>query len=115
MRRNCTDTLRFFAGDTLYVLNYLDLGSWDWWYRGKAGVGQEFWSGALQRSFSGRENLPAVSISAPRGDWWYNCGRSPAPRVGYELTGTAGGTKRNSLNRQRELEMPALNEELRAI
>jgi hypothetical protein len=66
-----TDTLRFFAGDTLYVLNYLDLGAWDWWYRGKAGAGEEFWSGPLQTTFSGRKDLPAVSISEPRGDWWY--------------------------------------------
>jgi len=71
------DTLRFFAGDTLYVLNYLDLGRWEWWYRGNPGAGDEFWSGPLQRSFSSRRDLPAVSISEPRGDWWYKLrGRS---------------------------------------
>ena len=66
------DTLRFFAGDTVYVLDYLELGSWNWWYRGKPGSGDEFWTGVLQRSYSGDEaQRPAVSISRPRGEWWY--------------------------------------------
>src|SRR5687768_14799210 len=43
------DTLQFFAGDTVYVLTYLELGSWKWWYRGQPGSGDEFWSGSLQR------------------------------------------------------------------
>lgn len=66
------DTLRFFAGDTVYVLDYLELGSWNWWYRGKLGSGDEFWTGVLQRSYSGDEaQRPGVSISRPRGEWWY--------------------------------------------
>ncbi|HJQ52317.1 MAG TPA: hypothetical protein VJ825_00625, partial [Gemmatimonadaceae bacterium] len=66
------DTLRFFAGDTVYVLDYLELGSWNWWYRGKQSSGDEFWTGVLQRSYSGDEaQRPAVSISQPRGEWWY--------------------------------------------
>ena len=66
------DTLRFFAGDTVYVLDYLELGAWNWWYRGKAGSGGEFWTGVLQRSYGpGDEKRPAVAISKPRGEWWY--------------------------------------------
>lgn len=67
------DTLHFFAGDTIYILTYLELGSWRWWYRGKPGSGDEFWSGSLQR-YSGRRGdpeRPAVTISEPRGEWWY--------------------------------------------
>jgi hypothetical protein len=66
------DTLRFFAGDTVYVLDYLELGSWNWWYRGKPGSGNEFWTGVLQRSHSRDDDQkPAASISRPRGEWWY--------------------------------------------
>jgi len=66
------DTLRFFVGDTVYVLDYLELGAWNWWYRGKPGSGDEFWTGVLQRSYGpGDENRPAVSVSRPRGEWWY--------------------------------------------
>lgn len=66
------DTLRFFAGDTVYVLDYLELGDWNWWYRGKPGSGAEFWTGPLQRSFGpGDEKRPAISILRPRGEWWY--------------------------------------------
>ena len=66
------DTLRFYAGDTVYVLNYLELGAWDWWYRGKPGSGDEFWTGAFQRSYGpGDDQRPAVAISKPHGEWWY--------------------------------------------
>jgi hypothetical protein len=66
------DTLRFFAGDTVYVLDYIELGTWNWWYRGKLGRGDEFWTGVLQRWHGGDdEKKPAVSISRPRGEWWY--------------------------------------------
>ena len=66
------DTLRFFSGDTVYVLDYLELGAWNWWYRGKPGGGDEFWTGVLQRSHGpGDEKKPAVAISKPRGEWWY--------------------------------------------
>lgn len=83
------DTLRFFAGDTLYVLDYLELGSWSWWYRGKEGAGNEFWSGPLQRSFAGKKNLPAVSISEPRGEWWYEL-RSRTGSDGWVRTNGKG-------------------------
>lgn len=66
------DTLRFFAGDTVYVLDYLELGDWNWWYRGKLGSGGEFWTGAFQRSYGpGDDRRPAVAISKSRGEWWY--------------------------------------------
>jgi hypothetical protein len=66
------DTLQFFAGDTVYILTYLELGSWKWWYRGQAGSGDEFWSGSLQRGWRyGEPERPAVTISEPRGEWWY--------------------------------------------
>jgi len=71
-RRPRPDTLRFFSGDTLYVLDYLELGDWNWWYRGKAGASEEFWTGAGQRSFGpGDRQRPAISISKARGEWWY--------------------------------------------
>jgi len=66
------DTLRFFAGDTVYVLNYLELGAWDWWYRGRPGSGDEFWTGAFQNSYGpGDDQRPGVAISKARGEWWY--------------------------------------------
>lgn len=67
------DTLRFFAGDTVYILTYLELGSWRWWYRGKAGSGDEFWSGSLQRYWGrhGDPERPAITIAEGRGEWWY--------------------------------------------
>jgi hypothetical protein len=66
------DTLRFFAGDTLYVLDYLELGDWNWWYRGNAGASEEFWTGVLQRSYGpGDDQRPAISVSKTRGEWWY--------------------------------------------
>jgi len=84
------DTLRFFAGDTLYVLDYLELGSWNWWYRGKAGASEEFWTGPLQRSFElGDEQRPAISISAPRGAWWYML-RSRSGAEGWVRTDVEG-------------------------
>ena len=66
------DTLRFVAGDTLYVLDYVELGEWNWWYRGKAGDGEEFWTGVGERAFSPEdEHAPAIAITKPRGEWWY--------------------------------------------
>jgi len=66
------DTLRFFAGDTVYVLNYLELGAWEWWYRGKPGSGDEFWIGAFQRSYGpGDEQRQALALSKPSEEWWY--------------------------------------------
>jgi len=66
------DTLRFFAGDTVYVLDYLELGDWNWWYRGNAGASEEFWTGVLQRSYGpGDDQRPAISVSKTRGEWWY--------------------------------------------
>ncbi len=64
------DTLRFFAGDTVYVLDRGELGWWTWWYRGKRQSENEFWSGPAQTAF-GDEELPAVSFSRPRGQMWY--------------------------------------------
>ena len=79
-----SDTLRFYAGDTLYVLDYLELGDWNWWYRGKAGSGAEFWTGPLQRVFeAGDDQRPAVSISKPRGEWWYKLQRDPRSEAGW--------------------------------
>jgi len=66
------DTLRFFAGDTVYVLDYLELGAWNWWYRGKPGSDDEFWTGAFQRSYGPEDDQrPGVAILKPRGEWWY--------------------------------------------
>jgi hypothetical protein len=82
------DTLRFFAGDTVYVLEYQELGSWSWWYRGKLNGGDEFWTGAFQNSYGpGDEQRPAVAISKPRGEWWYKLQGARAPKGGWMRDG----------------------------
>lgn len=78
------DTLRFFAGDTLYVLDYLELGGWKWSYRGRVGASEEFWTGPLQRVRGpGRDKLPAISVSSPRGEWWYKLQVDTADEGGW--------------------------------
>jgi hypothetical protein len=69
------DTLHLAAGDTVYLLHYLALGSWAWWHRGKDDGGAEFWvgpeDGELGGVISGSDSSVAVALSHPRtADWW---------------------------------------------
>ncbi len=65
------DTLRFQAGDTVYVLEYGQLGEWEWWYKGRLSGGQEFWDGPSQRAFrAGAEALPGHSLSVSHREYW---------------------------------------------
>lgn len=65
------DTLRFFARDTVYLLDRGELGDWTWWYRGKKQSEQEFWSGPAQSSSLPPEGPAAVSFSRPGGEMWF--------------------------------------------
>ena len=72
------DTLRFAAGDTLYLLRYLELGSWLWWH-GRQSSGSEFWSGPPGEGYGGathkRESSLAVARSQPKIDAWWSIER----------------------------------------
>jgi hypothetical protein len=60
------DTLRLARGDTVYVLEYRELGHWTLWYRGRLTDGVEFWNGPGQAYFGvGRDSLPGRSLRAP--------------------------------------------------
>ena len=66
-----TDTLRLARGDTVYVLEYHELGYWTLWYRGKLTEGIEFWNGPGQNYFGkGRDSLPAFSPTRPITETW---------------------------------------------
>jgi hypothetical protein len=69
------DTLRFAAGDTVYLLRYHELGAWTWWHRGGLQDGDEFWAGPRDGELGGvmrkRDSSVAVGLSHPRSeDWW---------------------------------------------
>jgi len=76
------DTVRMTVGDTLYVLEYGELGTWAWWYRGRLWSGGEFWSGPAQRVFDRTYRPPAVSLSAPRAELWVQV-TTPAGAKGW--------------------------------
>jgi hypothetical protein len=68
-------TLRYAAGDTVYLLHYNELGSWTWWYRGSVQSGNEFWAGPAHERLGGvtrsRDSSVAVARSHPwRETWW---------------------------------------------
>jgi hypothetical protein len=66
-----TDTLRLARGDTVYVLEYHELGYWTLWYRGRLTEGIEFWNGPGQNYFGkGRDSLPAFSAARPTTETW---------------------------------------------
>jgi hypothetical protein len=69
------DTLHFAAGDTLYLLRYLELGSWLWW-RGRTSSGSEFWSGPPGEGYGGAthndDSSLAVARSQPKIDAWWS-------------------------------------------
>lgn len=74
-RYPATDTRRFAAGDTVYLLHYNALGSWTWWYRGEVQSGNEFWAGPRDESLGGvtgsRDSSIAVALSHPRRESWW--------------------------------------------
>jgi hypothetical protein len=69
-----TDTLRFAAGDTLYLLRYLELGSWLWWH-GRPSSGSEFWAGPAGEGYGGAthrsDSSLAIARSQPEVDVWW--------------------------------------------
>ena len=66
-----TDTLKLVRGDTVYVLEYHELGYWTLWYRGRLTEGIEFWNGPGQNYFGkGRDSLPAYSPTRPTTETW---------------------------------------------
>jgi hypothetical protein len=68
------DTSHFFAGDILYLLRYLELGSWMWTYHGKVQSGDEFWGGSIDAKFGGssQDTTYAVRLSEPMvAHWWH--------------------------------------------
>lgn len=65
------DTLRLRQGDTVFVLEYRELGHWTWWHGGRLGGGMEFWNGPAQAYFGpGRDSLAGRSLSAPEAESW---------------------------------------------
>jgi hypothetical protein len=81
------DTLRFAAGDTLYLLRYLALGEWVWW-RGRVSAGSEFWAGPVNGRLGGAmdsaDSSRAVARSQPAiQDWWLI--QRPGGAVGWWL------------------------------
>lgn len=68
------DTVRFTAGDTLYLLHYEELGRWRWWNRGRVSSGDEFWQGALTAHNAGTpvtDSSVAEILSRPvLEEWW---------------------------------------------
>jgi len=70
-----SDTLRFAAGDTVYLLRYIEVGAWTWWHRGRLQDGDEFWAGPLGdgpgAATHSSDSSVAVALSHPiRADWW---------------------------------------------
>ena len=75
VRRPATDTLRFAAGDTVYLLHYDALGSWTWWHGGRVQSGNEFWAGPVNERLGGvtrsDDSSVAVGLSHPRRQYWW--------------------------------------------
>ena len=74
------DTVRFAAGDTLYVFEQHEEGFVTWWYRGMLGVGMPFWDTAEAVEVSPRRTV--FWYKTRRGDgtvgWWKGQGREVA-------------------------------------
>lgn len=69
------DTLRLAAGDTVYLLQYLGLGSWYYWSHGKLTSGAEFWGGPPDYSALGASAMADTSRAVARSQpltekWW---------------------------------------------
>jgi len=66
-----SDTIRFSAGDTVYLLVYAQQGTWRWSYRGQDHDAVEFWDGVARRGTeAGADTAPARSLSLPRSEMW---------------------------------------------
>ncbi|HEY2853415.1 MAG TPA: hypothetical protein VGJ18_11245 [Gemmatimonadaceae bacterium] len=69
------DTLHFAAGDTVYLVQYLGLGSWEWWHRGRTSSGGEFWAGPVNAHRGGvarsKDSTIAVGRSHPVSQAWW--------------------------------------------
>lgn len=71
------DTVRFAAGDTLYVFEQHEEGFVTWWYRGMLGHGVPFW-----------DTLEAVEISPQRTVFWYKTTKSDGMTGWWKGRGT---------------------------
>jgi hypothetical protein len=80
-----SDTLLLARGDTVYVLEYRELGHWTLWYKGRLTDGIEFWNGPGQAFFGvGRDSLPGRSLRAPASMTWLHL-RGPGGVQGWWL------------------------------
>ena len=79
------DTIRFAAGDTLYLLQYGELGSWVAWFRGTRLYLMEFWGGEVQAERGPRDSAQAevaVGVRAPDIAYWWRV-TLPDGRMGW--------------------------------
>ena len=90
------DTVRFAAGDTLYLLQYLALGDWSWWHRGKLDSSDQFWASEDDGGFGASRKITdtstAVRLSRPVSqDWWLVA--RPSGASGWWLADTLGALR----------------------
>jgi hypothetical protein len=88
-----TDTLRFAVGDTVYLLQYLELGWWRFWSHGKTSDAAEFWGGpagdhALGAS-SRADTSRAVARSQPLSERWWLLQSGTRPMGWWRVDSTA--------------------------
>ena len=88
-----TDTLRFAPGDTVYLLQYLELGWWRFWSRGKTSDVAEFWGGpAADRALgasSRADTSRAVARSQPVSERWWLLQSGSRPKGWWLVDSTA--------------------------
>ena len=69
------DTLRFAPGDTLHLLQYIQLGAWSWWRNGREEGGEEFWAPPPDARAGGLvaagDSARGVARSHPEVAWWW--------------------------------------------
>ena len=69
-----SDTLRFTPGDTVYLLQYEQLGWWRYWWKGKTLDGAGFWGvprGRAALGAAGADTSHAVARSQPVMERWW--------------------------------------------
>jgi hypothetical protein len=93
-----SDTVRFAAGDTVYLIAYGALGSWSWAHHGMEHASQEFWATAPDHALGGvsDDSSRAVGLSTPTTeDWWFVRPRTGQPgwwhADGHEELQSVGG------------------------
>ena len=72
-----SDTLRFAAGDTVYLLQYEQLGWWSYWWKGKSIDGAGFWGAVGDGDALGvraSDTSQAVARSQPVIERWWLLG-----------------------------------------